>query len=308
MTRAGVAIGQTPMTVAAKPGESIDVELSLPGYVGVARSAIAEADRPATIAADLALATGFDGVWTLPGGELRAFERRGEQVAAFKLATPGGHREFLRFFAFVPSERGAVAFTATEPFVVEAAPDEPSCNIPLRAEYVYRPADDSLAVRKERAQYTLADGRCTLHATAWSEPRPLVRAAGARADTTWIESRAGAPAPVAATPGPSVIEPIADKPTPSKPTKPSRKPDRKVPPPDLAPDAVSPGDGNLGNPPLDPPANDNVDEVQTQQAPPAQPPAQLPGAKVPPPARDDDNVQTDGAMHQSGQVPIQKKK
>jgi len=286
VTRAGVQVGTTPMTLTATPGATVDVELSLPGYVAVARSAIAMADRSSELRADLALATGFDGEWTMPDGTLRAFERRGDQVAGFALAAPAGKREFLRFFAFVPSARGAVAFLATEPYVAEAAPDEPSCNIPLRAEYVYRPADDTLELRKERAQLTVADGRCTLHATAWSPASRLVRLAQAPRDADWAESRAGASATLAL-PG-QPIEPPSKAPAPSKPIRePIRKPIGKlaskqdVEPPDLANAATA----NASPPP----AND-LDNVQgdgpraqrdgpVQQAPPVKQPQSPPPPK-----------------------------
>lgn len=120
----------------------------------------------AELRVDLAVASGFDGVWRLPSGELRAFARDDERVAGFRLRSPTERREFLRFFAFAPSRPGTVMFTASEPFVAEEAPDEPSCNFPLGAEYVYRPTGDVLELRKERAKYTFADGRCTLDATA----------------------------------------------------------------------------------------------------------------------------------------------
>lgn len=190
--------GATPLVLPAAPGHEVALELVRPGYVTARRTVAASASEPVLVQVSLALVTGFEGVWSLPdGGGLRAFERHGEQVAGFTLPSPTAARELLRFFEFVPSESGVV-FTATEPFVDERAPDEPSCNIPLRAEYRYEPDLDRLELRRERAQYTLVAGRCQLSATSWSEPRSLARIVGAPADAVWAEARAGASALVTA--------------------------------------------------------------------------------------------------------------
>jgi tRNA A-37 threonylcarbamoyl transferase component Bud32 len=273
ITRGGQRIGETPLALAATPGETIAIELSRPGYVAVTRQVTVERDR-AELRVDLAVASGFDGVWRLPSGELRAFARDDERVAGFRLRSPTERREFLRFFAFAPSRPGTVMFTASEPFVAEEAPDEPSCNFPLGAEYVYRPTGDVLELRKERAKYTFADGRCTLDATAWSAPQPLARVAGPRDDDGWVESRAGAvvaPPPV-----------IGKEPPPAGEGKPPRRPTKPTPPgkADLTPDAVSPGDA----PP--PAVNAPAQEQQQQQAPQAPPQQQQQQAPIPGPSAD----------------------
>jgi hypothetical protein len=228
------------------------------------------------------VADGFTGLWRLPGGELRGFERQGEQVAGFRMRSPTERREFLRFFAFAPSRPGTVMFTASEPFVAEEAPDEPSCNVPLRAEYVYRPTGDVLELRKERVKYTFADGRCTIDATAWSPPAPLVRVALVTSDGGWVESRAGAvlapPPVIGKDPGPTTGG--------ARPPRNQRKP----PPPgkqDLTPDAVSPGaPPPQQTPPPQPPQQQTpTQQPPQQQAPskpsaPAQAPAQGPSADL----------------------------
>ncbi|MBK9032008.1 MAG: protein kinase [Myxococcales bacterium] len=291
VTRGGQRVGETPVTVPAATGETVAIELSLPGYVAVARQ-LTVGDGPAELRVDLARASGFDGVWRLPEGELRAFERRDDQVAGFRLRAPGDPREFLRFFTFAPARPGAVAFTATEPFVVEEAPDEPSCNIPLRAEYVYRPADDQLEVRRERAKYTVAGGRCTLEATAWSEPRPLVRIAAASTDGAWAESRAGAAAPVAAV----VIGgdqagngDSANRPPSVGDAKPAPKPQRKP-----VVSAAARGKPTA----IKPEPNQAKANVPTSVA-----PLQAPSQAQPPAPQDDNNIQGDGPIQ--AQVPAQ---
>lgn len=192
----GAELGVTPYQILDMvPGRSIEIVLSKPGYAPVKRMATPAVGEPVRVEATLALVSGFEGVWKLPDGGFRQFERRGEQVAGFSLTAAAGQRSFLRMFEFIPSDDSGVAFTAAEPFIDERAPDEPSCNIPLRAEYRYHPADDSLELRKEKAQYTLDGGRCVMQATAWSEPRTLARVSGATADSVWAESRAGGSVP-----------------------------------------------------------------------------------------------------------------
>ena len=269
--------GATPMALPATPGREVVIDLVRPGYVTAHRVVTARAGEPIAVHASLALVTGFEGVWALPdGGGLRAFERRGDQVAGFKLPAPTAAREFLRFFEFVPATAGVV-FTATEPFVDERAPDEPSCNIPLRAEYRYQPELDALELRRERAQYALVDGHCQLAATSWSEPAPLARVAGAPTDAVWAESRAGAGAPIIdpaldpglTAPGPAAPpdgratdDPTAPAPTPApKPAPTATKPTKPTGPGPAKPTATgtkagkgpAPGKRDPGAPSKEPP-------------------------------------------------------
>ena len=259
--------GATPLVLPVTPGREVVLDLVRPGYVTVRRLVTARAGDPVVVAASLALVEGFEGVWSMPdGGELRAFERRGDQVAGFKLASASGAREFLRFFDFMPAT-GGVTFAATEPFVDERAPDEPSCNIPLRAEYRYQPEVDRLELRRERAQYALVDGHCQLAATSWSEPKPLARIAGAPADAVWAESRAGAAAPAVniadgaqvpnqpANDGKDAADGKNVVPAPTAPEKPTGKKPAKAPsqPTKVAPDDLKKGAAKDG--PAPPTAN-----------------------------------------------------
>ena len=283
--------GATPLVLPVTPGREVVLDLVRPGYVTVRRLVTAHAGDPVVVAASLALVKGFEGVWSMPdGGELRAFERRGDQVAGFRLASASGAREFLRFFDFMPTGAG-VTFAATEPFVDERAPDEPSCNIPLRAEYRYQPDDDRLELRRERAQYALVDGHCQLASTSWSDPQALARIAGAPTDAVWAESRAGAglPAPApgpaapianddgaqAPNPPPNNGKDVVQKPTaPEPPTakKPVQAPTRpsKVAPDDLkkgaAKDGPAPPTANLA-PRQDQTDDDNVGTTPQKNGP-----------------------------------------
>jgi hypothetical protein len=208
----------------------VALRLSRPGY---AATHLDVSDTPALVSARLVPISGFEGVWLLPDGKLRQFERRGEQVAGFRLHAAEGPREFVRMFEFASAAGDGVVFVASEPFVDERAPEEPSCNIPLRAEYRYRPADDSLELRKEKARYTLSGGHCVMQAMAWSDARRLDRIAGATADAVWAESRAGGARPVSKKVPPPRTQPLKQEPPPSKNQAPAPPSKNQSPAPNL---------------------------------------------------------------------------
>jgi len=180
--------GATPLSLPLS-GKPVIVVIDKPGYTPVTRKLAG--DHPESLRVPLSPVTLFEGVWALPDGALRAFERRGEQVAMFKLASGTSEREFERFFEFVGSDPGLVAFTATETHVDPRAPDEPSCNVPLRAEYQYDVTTDALERRQERIALELEDGHCVPLAREWTPEVALHRLAAADR-TTWAESSAGA--------------------------------------------------------------------------------------------------------------------
>ncbi|MCB9572005.1 MAG: hypothetical protein H6709_07925 [Kofleriaceae bacterium] len=134
--------------------------------------------------------TTFEGVWSLPDGALRAFERRGEQVAMFRLDATAAPRTFERFFEFVPADAGEVAFVASEDHVDARAPEEPSCHVPLRAEYRFDLTTDRLERRQERAQISFDDGHCVLGAREWGDAVALHRERVGDGGS-WVESSAG---------------------------------------------------------------------------------------------------------------------
>jgi len=189
--RDGDHVGSTPYSIEAKADERIRVRLTKPGYAPIVREVIA-ADG-AKMDVTLPPVTGFKGVWRLPKGALRAFQRRGDRVAGFKLASVQGSGIFLRFFEFVPSEGDTVAFAATENHIDEKAPNEPSCRIPLRAEYRFHPARDHLEIRAELVQYDTVDGRCIVRKKRWGPFEKVTRlASAADSETVWATSSAGA--------------------------------------------------------------------------------------------------------------------
>ncbi len=252
--RGGDQLGVTPVDIDVRPGERVSVKLSKPGYAAITLDV---SDTPAVASAPLVEVRGFEGVWVMPDGKLRQFERRGEQVAGFTLGAAEGPREFLRMFEFAPSDDGGVVFVASEPFIDERAPHEPSCHIPLRAEYHYVPADDSLRLRKEKAQWSLTNGHCVLKATAWSDARALDRVAGATADAVWGESRAGGGKPVSK----------ASDDRPQQKIPPDRKKPLKVEPPPPPQQPAPPPPQNNVNPINLDDAPEQQLQHQSQQAP-----------------------------------------
>ena len=227
----GVDRGVTPL---ALPREELGrgdatVLIDKPGYLATARTV--GADEGAKLDVVLQPVKEFEGLWALPDGTLRSFERRGEQVAMFSLESGTSEKNFERFFEFVAADAGQVRFVAAEEHVDGRAPDEPSCHVGLRAEYVYEPEQDHLARRMERVQLDYAGGRCALRAKEWGDAADLRRLATAE-DAGWVESRAGSGNPVS---DEKVLVPEVPFPGDEKQEKkkaPARKPQKKAPPPD----------------------------------------------------------------------------
>jgi hypothetical protein len=244
---AGVDRGATPMSVEidGDPAE-VMVTLAKPGYAPVTRAAGGQRLHVA-----LTPVVQFEGVWSLPDGALRAFQRDGERVAMYTLEAVGASRRLERHFEFVAADLGLVTFVASEDHVDPRAPDEPSCHHPLRAEYSYDLHADALRRRMERIQLDLTDGHCVVAALEWGEPVELRRVAHASDSGTWAESTAGSGNPVAAPEPPPAQE---EKEKAQKPQK--KAPPRKRPPQNDAKDAIPPPQNNAPAP---------VDPADTQQ-------------------------------------------
>ncbi len=90
-------IGLTPTHRDLEPGATLSFRVRKPGYATVRHSmTVPEKDHliPAFV---LEPVRGFEGVWALPNGELRAFTRSDDdRVALSKLRTVTGEREFYR--------------------------------------------------------------------------------------------------------------------------------------------------------------------------------------------------------------------
>ncbi len=227
--------GPTPLTIDAID-RAAPIVFDKPGYTRIVRT-LDPAERDVRQA--LSPVTLFEGVWALPDGALRAFERRGDQVAMFSLAAAQGERHFERVFEFVAGDAEHVVWVAAEDHVDPRAPDEPSCHVPLQAEYAYDLHGDTLARRQERVKLDVEAGHCVVVTKAWGETVTL-RRQGDVADAPWAESTAGAGNPV-------------EKKSKSKPKPKKKAPDKSK--------TVFPGDVTANNPMKKaPPAKDELQQ------------------------------------------------
>ena len=114
-----------------------------PGYVADHRTLDAgQADS--AIAITLGAVTGFEGVWRLPDGELRAFERRGDQRRRLQARRRGRTAQVLPPLCVRRRGRRGVAFAADDEVVDPRAPDDPTCHQPVHVEYRYDAQRDVL--------------------------------------------------------------------------------------------------------------------------------------------------------------------
>lgn len=254
----GVYVSNTPHTIPAEPSEVLRIRVSRPGFGPVERTV--EAGQGAPLHLTLPPVTGYEGVWQLASGELRAFERSGERIAGYRLARADGDREFMRFFDFADAAEG-VRFAAAEESIDERAPNEPSCRFQLRAEYHYRPAGDQLTLRREEVNYDFHEGRCTEMARRWSDPAAARRLdEAARADAVWAASHAGAGNVASARDRKTAVPPVQ---APDD-SVPAREPRRKEPPAKRPPEQVK----APPEPSKEPPAQQAIPPAQNQaQAP-----------------------------------------
>ncbi len=191
-------MGPTPARLEVRLGEAVELELRKPGYATVRRAVVA-AGPSTSVAVDLAPQNGFEGVWALPDGQLRAFRRAGEMVDVFKLKTVAGARELYRRLALeepaTPTDD--VVFAGAEVLPDARAAQDPSCQIPYRVEYRYDPKRDALDVRPERVRIGFVDGRCVVREKLPGEPLALVRAdRDAADDGRWSDAPVGKPRPI----------------------------------------------------------------------------------------------------------------
>jgi tRNA A-37 threonylcarbamoyl transferase component Bud32 len=187
--RGAVILGTTPTKVTAQSGEHLELDVRKPGYAPVHRSVTA---GPEDSAVDVALAgeQRFEGAWRMTNGEMRAFVRRGDEVDVFKLASVQGEREFFKTYRFELADLGVV-FGGEDMIADSRAPNEPSCNVRVRVDYQYDPAQDRLEQRREKVGLEFADGKCIVQ-TRKIEPTLLARVGGP-AETSEISAPVGVP-------------------------------------------------------------------------------------------------------------------
>jgi len=184
--------GTTPAKLEVRAGEQVELTVKKPGYAPEHKALAASED---TRAVDVVLRqiNGFEGTWVLPDGQLRAFTRSGdEHVDVYKLQSLAGEKEFYRKFLFEESATG-VKFATTETVVDQRAPTEPSCQVPVRVEYVYDPERDALEVRPENVETGFQSGRCVVHARELVAAIALVRANRDATDVRTTHAPVGTP-------------------------------------------------------------------------------------------------------------------
>ncbi|MDX2091113.1 MAG: protein kinase [Kofleriaceae bacterium] len=173
--RAGNLAGITPLVLDVLPNESFAVELRKPGYTTLREKIDVSDTAPQLPVYRLAEINGFEGVWALPGGQLRAFKRNADKVSVSKLDAVDGPQTFYRHLELVHADSG-VTFATNEEMVDPRAPNEPSCHVPHRVEYHYEPATDAFEVRRERVVVDIVNGSCVIRSATLEPPLKLARA------------------------------------------------------------------------------------------------------------------------------------
>jgi hypothetical protein len=203
----GEHVGRTPRTLELATAVTHAIELRKPGYlpISIAR-AIGAAGGPLEI--PLAAVSGFDGVWQLPGGKLRRFQRTGDRVDVYERDAIAGSDGASHTYAFADAARG-VAFTATEVIADERSAD-PSCRIAHRVEYHYEA--EALTVALERVGVAFDGTHCVVASSQPGTPVALQRVDKAdlgevRYSTAPIGTPSSRPKPVFKRPAPKVPPP-----------------------------------------------------------------------------------------------------
>ena len=171
----GSLIGLTPTHRDLEPGTTLAFRVRKPGYTTVLHSMTVPENDHVVPAFVLEPIRGFEGVWALPNGELRAFTRTDDdRVALSKLRSVTGEREFYRHYSFVAVDRGA-SFKTTEVVIDQDAPNEPTCNIPQDLVYSFDPAAQTLVLRREEVIHDLVNGKCVRKSASFAPPETLTR-------------------------------------------------------------------------------------------------------------------------------------
>ena len=168
-------IGLTPTHRDLEPGATFSFKVRKPGYATVRHTMLVPDKDELLPAFELVPVNGFEGVWALPNGELRAFNRTDDdRVVVSKLRTVTGEREFYRHYTFDAADSGAV-FRTTEVMIDKDAPNEPTCHIPQDLVYTFDPAAHTLVLRRQQVVHDLIGGKCVKKSASFAPPEPLTR-------------------------------------------------------------------------------------------------------------------------------------
>jgi Protein kinase domain/PEGA domain len=158
-------VGPAPLTLHVPRHDAVVVAVAKPGYLAqTLHLGPADNDADSPLAVHLAAVTRFEGVWRLPGGELRALQRRDDTVEISKLDAVDGPRRFFRRYAFVETARGT-AFASDDEVVDPHAPDDPTCHQPVHVVYRYDAQADALELDQPIVDVGFIDGHCVAKAT-----------------------------------------------------------------------------------------------------------------------------------------------
>jgi serine/threonine-protein kinase len=190
--RADGTVDTTPAQLFVPPGEPLELTVRKPGYAGK-RQHVDVGASGAAVDVKLDSFDGFTGVWQLPSGDLRAFERRDEHVDAFKLVAVSGERAFFTQYAFELTDTG-VKFGGADVIADPRAPNEPTCNVRMHVTYVYDPATDKLTQQREFVDLDLVNGKCVQRSVR-IVPAELARVDRAPTESHELAMPVGKPAP-----------------------------------------------------------------------------------------------------------------
>ncbi len=179
-------VGATPHAIHVAPNSAVELTVRKPGYLPDHHT-MTSGTTDSVLALTLGEVTRFKGVWKLPNGELRAFERSADQVDVFKLDEVAGERRFYKHYAFVDAVAG-IAFAADDELVGPVR-DDPACHVPIRVEYRYDAAADTLVVRRPKLVFEVVGGHCVPQSHE-IETGTLTRVDGGH-DTIEVLARAG---------------------------------------------------------------------------------------------------------------------
>ncbi|CAN5438726.1 hypothetical protein BH11MYX1_BH11MYX1_07410 [soil metagenome] len=182
-------VGTTPHTLHVAKNAQVELTVKKPGYLPSHRT-FSAGSSDSQLAINLGAVSRFEGVWKLPTGELRAFERDGERVAISKLVEVDGHRTLFKSYPFVEAETvGLIAFATDDEVIDPRAPDEKSCHIQVHVEYRYDAASNELVLRRPTVAIDFVGGQCVARRQELV-PQPLVRV-DAEHDSVEITAPAG---------------------------------------------------------------------------------------------------------------------
>jgi serine/threonine protein kinase len=189
VTVAGKVAGATPYKFYVAPHGHVDMTVAKPGYLPSHRRFDA-GDSDSQLAVNLGAVTRFEGVWKMPTGELRAFERYGDRVAVSKVSEVNGHRELFKQYGFVAADTG-IAFAVDDEVIDPRAPDDKSCHITTHVEYRYDAANDVLELYRPKVSIDFINGQCVPRSQAVAAEQ-MIRVDAAH-DSVEISAPAGGP-------------------------------------------------------------------------------------------------------------------